>query len=140
MTRSDEVSSPAGDVPAVGLLRVCLSAAVPLQIEKLRRSGGATRVRDAVDVLASNGDALLRRSPALPDEPGTAKTFNHLARAVAVLALRPGGGHLFGAVWCADHSPCGALTTGEDHVQRGSIPCGQCVAEGRCGDEPGVPA
>ena len=117
-----------------GLLRICLSAAVPLRIEKLRRQGDARRLRDtAVDVVASNGDALLRKTRATPGEPGTARTFNEVASGIALLALRPGGVHVLGAIWCAEHSPCGEPTAASDDVQRTSVPCTRCVSEGQVG-------
>lgn len=116
-----------------GLLRVCLSAAVSLRIEKLRREGGAWQVREAVDPLASHGDALLRRTRGSADEPGTAETFNRVALAVAVGAFQPGGVHVFGAIWCAEHSPCGELAPAGDDVQRNTLRCEQCVSEGQVG-------
>lgn len=92
--------------PQFDVLRLCLSAAVPLYIAELRAMSEVERARtaaiwarDAVDPLASGGDRILHRVRDYPEEPGTAKTFNCLARGIAALAQRPGGVEAFGMVF-----------------------------------------
>ena len=56
----------------------------------------------AVDEIACKGDVLMyggKRGEA-------AQAFGHLARAVAVGALLPGGITFAGRHWCTDHAAC----------------------------------
>lgn len=73
------------------LLRVALSAAVPLRMAELRAAGSITdqdveRVRGYAQVMAEHGDDLLYRR-----KGETAARFNQLADALAVMAYLPGG-------------------------------------------------
>ena len=82
-------------------LSIALSAAVPLHIMEMQRTGGVTdhdleTVRAFSEVLGAKGDMLLFRSKR-PQEG--ADLFNQLARAIAVLAHCPGGVRCFGQHW-----------------------------------------
>jgi hypothetical protein len=77
------------------LLRISLSAAVPLIIAELKARGGPTAedlttARAAAGTLGEHGDELMYRGK------HSAQTFNSLAFAVAVLAFCPGGCKVFG--------------------------------------------
>jgi hypothetical protein len=109
-------------------LRTCLQVAVPLRVAELLDLSPHVRPRAAqkwataaADVLASEGDAILHRMRDYPDEPGTVRTFNHLARVVAALSTLPNGVEVYGLVWCAWHSPAGVP---------GEFGCSVCAATG----------
>lgn len=80
------------------LLKLHLSAFVPLRILELQQQGGITdedlaHVRSYQKDIAAHGDEILFRSP----QPGqTATRINQLVDAIAVLAFCPGGITLFG--------------------------------------------
>lgn len=79
-------------------LGIALSAAVPLRLMAMEMQGGPSsadyeRARKASAVFGSEGDKLLFRSKKQGD---TARVFNVLSHAVAVLAFCPGGIHIFG--------------------------------------------
>jgi len=81
------------------LLRVSLSVAVPLWIERLRPLGPEHRQRRAQElatIVASEGDRLMYKTPAKRHKDGTrtrgtADVFNSLAEGLACLAYCPGG-------------------------------------------------
>jgi hypothetical protein len=105
------------------VLVIALRAAVPMWIAEANQRRGETRAdllahwrRAAVDVVASKGDEILY----LGHKRGeTAKAFNALARSMAALSFHRGGFRAFSLLWCAEHSPGGALSV-EDIVCR---PC-----------------
>ncbi len=78
------------------LLHISLGAAVPLNMMGLDGTTFEQRVEfatDAAQVIASEGDNILYPGPRKGD---TARAFNALARALAVLAFQPGGVKSFG--------------------------------------------
>ena len=95
------------------LLTTTLQFAVPLRIAELLELHGETRIRQAylwaktaVDEVACRGDVLQyggKRGEA-------AAVFNHLARALAALAMSPGGVTFAGCHWCFEH-PVGLVRT-----------------------------
>lgn len=103
--------------PAAHVRRVCLQVSVSLLVAELRGMSAERRdhtrrvwVNEAGGILPyTAGDALMRPTPEVgePSEPGTARSFNYLARAVAALAYGIGGVEVFGLLWCAAHSPGG---------------------------------
>lgn len=80
-------------------LAIALSAAVPLAVAELVRKGGPSNddwvmAREAGQQLAEHGDNLLYRG-----KPGeSARLFNTVAHALAVLAFCPGG-----VTFCGEH-------------------------------------
>ena len=94
------------------MLITSLQFAVPLRLAQVEATNpAAARQRllnrwrlDASKVIAYRGDNLMfgSRTPGRP-----ADVFNHLARALAVLAHQPGGVTAFEHTWCATHSPVG---------------------------------
>lgn len=92
------------------LLLACLQVAVPLRIAELAAMTPYERgitinvwTADAVDPLGSHAAAILAKTRDYPDEPGTARMFGHIARAIAALACAPGGISAYGVLWCARH-------------------------------------
>jgi hypothetical protein len=85
------------------LLKISLSAAVPLWIERLRSVPWdrlEARAREAAQVVAEKGDIIQYRSK----KPGeTAKAFNALAEGIAILAFVPGGVTFSGLHFRARH-------------------------------------
>jgi hypothetical protein len=112
-----------------GHLRIALSAAVPLNIEALRQRPPAARTRtrlawapEAADIIGSQGDALQFTTKT----PGrTANAFNALARGLAALAWQPGGVHVFGLLFCAQHARGGRDVPGS------ALPCPDCRDDDR---------
>lgn len=85
------------------LLETTLEIAVPLWLERMQHYGGPDDndwawAREWGVVLASAGDNLLFTSKKRGE---TARLFNDLARAVAILMHEEGGVHLFGHWWIA---------------------------------------
>ena len=83
------------------LLRIALSAAVPLRIMALRARGGPSdfdvkMVREASQLLGEKGDLLMFRGRKHGE---TAKVFSVLAESLAVLAFCPDGVTFFGEHW-----------------------------------------
>lgn len=79
------------------LLQTSLQIAVPIWIERVRSmtpDARIARAHEAVDVIASAGDTILYRVPGK-----TAKNFNVLAEAIAIMAFCPGGVTVFGEHW-----------------------------------------
>lgn len=73
------------------LLIAALEVSVPLRIEELSESSFETRkamATEAVKVIAEHGDDILYRSK---KKGGSARAFNALTNALAVLAYQPGG-------------------------------------------------
>lgn len=90
-------------------LALTLALAVPLLIAEMAQHGGPTaedytRVASYADDLAFHGDDLLYTSR----KPGeTARRFQQVAEAIAVLAFCPGGITVFGLHFEAGSSPTG---------------------------------
>lgn len=112
-----ESGSHATGKPDVALT-ACLSIAVPLRIDELRRMTDDQRERAVAiwaqntgDLLGSCGDVLLFRTRSFPTtkthkyEPGTADAFNALARGLAAGAFAVGGIEFLGLRWCAGGDP-----------------------------------
>lgn len=96
-------------IPNEELLRITLSAAVPIWIQELRSltpEERAERIEGSAELLASEGDSLLYSG----GPPGkAAELFNRLAEGMAVLAFQPGGVSAFGLHFEAD--PLGPAQT-----------------------------
>lgn len=85
-----------------GLLKIALSAVVPLRIMELQGRGGPgpedlARARDWNERLMGRGDVLLFGGSKKQGE--VAELFDGLAYAIAVLSFCPGGVGLFGEHW-----------------------------------------
>lgn len=83
------------------LLNLAIQASVTLYIEEIKRYGYIpdsllTECREVGQELASNGDNLLYASRPTGK---TAKLFNRVARALAVLGFQPGGVNFLGCKW-----------------------------------------
>jgi hypothetical protein len=113
-----------------GLLRIALSATVPLWIEKLRArpwSYVEMRARECAQVVAEKGDVLQYRSKKAGE---SANAFNHLAEGLACCAFAIGGVRFLGDHYIAfhpdlerrprrlDNALSGALGAVEQRVQR----------------------
>lgn len=75
----------------VEVLKICLSAAVPLWIFQFKQLTEAERLQiahDAAPVVAEKGDVLQFGSK---KKGAQAAVFNHFARGVAAAAFQPGG-------------------------------------------------
>lgn len=97
-TRVEEV-----DLADEGLLKIALSAAVPLQIAELRGKPWSElqeRAAAAAQVVASKGDLILFKSQKRGE---TAAAFNKLAEGIAICAFAPGGVKIFGLHFEAKH-------------------------------------
>lgn len=85
------------------LLKISLTCAVPLWIETLKNRPWAdleaSRHR-CIDMIASHGDNILYRSKKAGE---TARAFNALAEALAILSFVPGGVRAFGLHFEARH-------------------------------------
>ena len=82
------------------VLLVALSAAVPLWILELKEKGGPTRedwnwLKEAENILTNTGEAILYRTK----KGDTARAFNAVAKAIAILSFVPGGIEIFGSHW-----------------------------------------
>ena len=82
-------------------LKTCLIPAVGLRTLEILQRGGPSdldweRVARTADIIGSQGDALLFRTPASKHSLGTAEVFNRLADAIAVMAFAPGGVRFLG--------------------------------------------
>lgn len=97
-------------------LPMCLSAAVPLWIYRVRNWTSADRHARAMEIgdyIAAHGDIV--RHQAMKGE-SSAEAFNRTAEGIAIGAYQPGGLTIFGLHWCAgsshygthDDSPCKA--------------------------------
>lgn len=87
-----------GAADANPLLSISLSAAVPLNIARIREWTPEARMAEAqkaATMIASHGDDLLYGGPKC------AEAFNALALGLACLAFVPGGVTLFGETWTA---------------------------------------
>ena len=83
------------------LLRSSLEVAVPLWIEAFKGYSWEQLqniLHESQQVLSEVGEAVLYRI-----EGKTAKGFNALARAIAVLSFVPGGIEIFGMKWESKH-------------------------------------
>ena len=94
------------------LLRICLSAAVPLWIEKVRawtpeerevkaRAAGHTIAYGAGAAAVATGGKERNKKKATKQRPnqGAAEVFNAMARGPAILAYGPGGVTFAGSHW-----------------------------------------
>jgi hypothetical protein len=84
------------------LLRITLSAAVPLWIERLRTTPLAElmkRAPELADVIASKGDVLQYKRK----KGESAHAFNALAEALAIMSFCPGGVTFAGDHWESTH-------------------------------------
>lgn len=96
----------------IGLISICLSAAVPLRIAEYAGHGADGRASLAkdlwcgqqlidgpcpcsglADIIACHGDAIIR------GDNGAAQAFNALARGLALGAYLPGGVHFADTHW-----------------------------------------
>ena len=78
------------------LLKMSLSAAVPLYVEEFRHRAWDDLVLEAhaaSQIVAEKGDIVLFRSRKKGE---SAKVFNALARGIAILSFAPGGVTAFG--------------------------------------------
>lgn len=97
------------------VLVVALEAAVPLWIEQLKRRSWAlvdSRRDECMLMIAEHGDDILFRSK---KAGGTAKAFNALAEAIAILSFLPGGVKAFGVRWESRHPDLTYPVTDVDH-------------------------
>lgn len=79
-------------------LAIAISVAVPLRILELQAQGGPSqeqlnRLPEISRNLSEHGDALLYQSK---KQGETARLFNDMALAIAILAFAPGGVTIFG--------------------------------------------
>lgn len=84
-------------------LPIALDAAVPLWILQFRELPPEERQKKLAEVTAD--DLCLRLEYVLhrgPKEGDTARAFNDLAQAIALLAFAPGGVRVFGRHWDAE--------------------------------------
>ena len=99
------------DTKFTGLLPITLSVAVPLRIEELKQvpfTELMARRPQLVKMIAFHGDDILYHSK----RPGdSAKAFNALADAIAVLSFAPGGVTLFGEHWQSKHPDLSGTTS-----------------------------
>ena len=84
-------------------LSIALSAAVLLRIEDFKQV--SWRELDArrpylLQMIANHGDDILYRSKRVGD---SAKAFNALVEAIAILSFMPGGVKIFGTHWQSQH-------------------------------------
>lgn len=80
-------------------LEICLAAAVPLWIEKMKAMPWEERmemIKGAGDALAFKGDILLFGGGKRGEQ---GDIFNQLAKAIAVMSFLPGGINTFGGHW-----------------------------------------
>jgi hypothetical protein len=85
------------------LLKIALSAAVPLWIQELKNKPCdelQAMAADAAQIVASKGDLIMFRSKKKGE---SAAAFNALAKGIAVLAFAPGGVTTFGLHFEAKH-------------------------------------
>jgi hypothetical protein len=113
------------------LLTTMLQTAVPMLLTDLAVHAEDIRERliagwsksEAAETVASGGDIILfgvgKKKKGKKGE--VAKGFNTLAKALAAMAHYPGGVKAFGLLWCATHSPGGAIPTG--------VTCARCLDE-----------
>jgi hypothetical protein len=83
-----------------------LEVSVPLFIAELRGTSHWQRVslaREDADQIAAHGDALMFRGT---KKGQAARSFNALARGLAIGAYQPGGITFAGRHWCTDHDVC----------------------------------
>ncbi len=81
------------------LLRIALSAAVPLWIAEFKHlpwSAVEAIARESGQAVASTGDVIQFKGRKKGE---SAKAFNHLARGLAALAFAPGGVTFLGDHW-----------------------------------------
>jgi len=82
-------------------LSIALSAAVPLWIIGLKEKGGPSSedwawLKEAQDILTNVGEGILYASKKKSE---TAKAFNAVAKAIAIMSFLPGGITLFNQHW-----------------------------------------
>jgi len=83
-------------MPDEELLRIALSAAVPLWIEQWRGRDPEERLsrgRELGQVIAEKGDVIQFRGKKKGE---SARAFNALAESIAILSFQPGGVKIFG--------------------------------------------
>lgn len=86
------------------VLRISLQAAVPLHAMELRNrpwSELQAVAQEAAQVIAEKGDLIMFKSTKKGE---SAKAFNALARALAILSFVPGGVKFLGDHWENTHS------------------------------------
>lgn len=102
MATAADPSRRKGAVPvSQSLLADTLQVAVPLWLMRLEQQGGPLErdwkwAREFAWVLGSEADKLLFKGGKKGE---TARLFNDLARAIAIMAHAPGGVKLFGHRW-----------------------------------------
>lgn len=89
----------------IDLLKISLSAAVPLWVDTiLRENWSVDRLQresaEAAQEIAEHGDRILFKSK------GTAQAFNALAKGIAILSFCPGGIEVFGLKFGTNTGPC----------------------------------
>lgn len=106
-------------------ITIVLQVSVPLWIHEAAQVRPTARARvldnwrrQAADEVASRGDILQYRGATRGE---TARVFNVIAKGMAALAVQPGGFRFFGLMWCARHSPGGAIADG--------LVCRTCASE-----------
>jgi hypothetical protein len=98
VTTSDEVLAAADRQT----LRICLQAAVPLWVARLRAIPLArllARANDLGEVIGCQGDMIEYRER----RGKTAAAFNSLAEGIAALSFAPGGVTFLGDHWESEH-------------------------------------
>jgi hypothetical protein len=97
------------------LLVTTLCVAVPMWIARADDWGPERRPdrlacwrAEALAATSEHGDVILYTGKQRGE---TARAFNALARGIAAMACHRGGVVVFGLVWCAEHSPGGAVPT-----------------------------
>lgn len=91
-----------------------LEVAVPLWISQLREVPWKlidARREPCMLMIAEHGDDILFKSKRQGD---TAKAFNALAEAVAILSFIPGGVKVFGRIWTHQHPDVTYPVTGSE--------------------------
>jgi hypothetical protein len=89
--------------PRLALLQAALGAAVPLHVHEMRKQpldALLARGPELTQIIASHGDNILYRSKKKGE---SAKAFNALAEAVAILSFMPGGVTVFGCHFGSTH-------------------------------------
>lgn len=103
------------------LLRISLSCAVPLWIERLRARSWAyveERARECAQVVAEKGDVIQFKSKKAGE---SANAFNHLAEGIACLAFAPGGVRFLGDHYVAFHPDTKRRPRGLDRALSGAL-------------------
>jgi hypothetical protein len=97
-----KIEAPAPKREEGWALPMMLDATVPLWIETIKSLTPEQRLERITELNSDGLDFCLRMEYVLhkgPKEGDTAKAFNDLAKAIALLSFCPGGVHSFGRHW-----------------------------------------